>query len=262
MSKIEKIKSLVGKAQELQQDTTRMYRLFQEDIIQKQSQIKLNDEYTEKGKQKLIESLKARKTVEFLKSARHLQTEFKKNLTAAKKEAESIVYGKIPQVDPDKMERFKNRFNEVKTEILLASSARRKKDILEEFLGNVDEPGLAVVVKNEFDEVIKPILDEAGTDGMKFRNDLNRAFEDLKVRSMDPEAIEAIQIIEYTDAVMNSRYFSPMVEQNVQQVLGRTAHMYMERPDEYFEQNPEEDTPESPFRSIQEIEEEEEAKKL
>lgn len=262
MSKIEKVRELISKSQELQHDTTRMYRIFQQELLQKQSEIRLNQEYSEKGKQKLVESLKSRKTVEFLKNARTLQTEFKKNLTAAKKEAESIVYSKTPQVDPDKMERFINRFKEVKTEILLASSPRRGKEILDQFLSTIDEQGLAGIVKGEFADVIQPILSKAGADEMKFSHDLNRVFEDLKTRSMDPEAKEAMEIAEYAEQAMNSKYFNSIVEQNVQQHLGKLAHMYMEKPDEYFETFPDDEKPESHFRSVEEILEEEEAKRL
>jgi hypothetical protein len=247
MSKIEKLKDIVTKAQQLQDDTTRMYRLFQDDFHNEKAKINSNEEYSEKGKAKLIESLKARKSVEFLKGARQQKTAFNKYLNDAKKEAESIIYGKSPKVDADKLDRFTSRFKEVKTEILLASSPRRGKEILEQFLGTIDEQGLAMVVKGEFGEVIQPILAEAGSDVMKYRNDLNKAFEDLKTRSMDPDAIEAMRLADYADTALNTKYFSPIVEQNVLQNFGRLAQSYMERPDEYFQEFPEDNKPASPF---------------
>jgi hypothetical protein len=97
---------------------------------------------------------------------------------------------------------------------------------------------------------------------MKSRHDLTKAFEELKTRSMDSEAKEAMQLADYAEAAMSNKYFSPLVEQNVQQNFGKLAHMYMEKPDEYFETFPEDDKPVSPFRSVEEIAEEEEAKKL
>jgi hypothetical protein len=262
MSKIEKVRNLVTKAQQLQDDTTRMYRLFQDDFKKKQTEIKLNEEYSSKGKDKLVESLKTRSTIEFLKGARQQQTAFKGYLKDAKKEAEAIIHAKSPVVDAEKMDRFIKRFKEVKTEIVLASSPRRGKEILQEFLESVDEPGLAVVVKEEFGEVIKPILADAGPEAARFKHDLMGSFEGLKTRSMDPEALEAIRLAEYADAAINTKFYSPMVEQNVQQNLGKLAHMYMYNPDEYFETFPEDEKPASPFRSVAEIMEEEEAKTL
>jgi len=262
MAKIEKVRDLVTKAQQLQDDTTRAYRLFQDDFRKEQSDIKNNEEYSAKGKQKLVDSLKNRSTIEFLKGARQQQTAFKGFLKDAKKEAEAIIHAKSPAVDAEKMDRFIKRFKEVKTEIVLASSPRRGKEILQEFLGSIDEPGLAVVVKEEYGDVIKPILAEAGADAAKFKHDLMGSFEGLKIRSMDPEALEAINLAEYADAAMNTKFYNPIVEQNVQQNLGKLAHMYMYNPDEYFETFPEDEKPASPFPSVEEIMEKEAAKEL
>jgi hypothetical protein len=259
--KIEKVRDLVTKAQQLQDDTTRAYRLFQDDFKKKQSEIKLNEEYSTKGKEKLVESLKNRSTIEFLKGARQQQTAFKGYLKDAKKEAEAIIHAKSPTVDAEKMDRFNKRFKEVKTEILLASSPRRGKEILQEFLGSIDEQGLAVVVKEEFGDLIQPILSSAGADAAKFKHDLAKSFEDLKARSMDQEALEAIKLAEYAEASLNTKFYSPLVEQNVQQNLGKLAHMYMYNPDEYFETFPDDDKPVSRFRTVEEIMEEEDAKK-
>src|SRR4051812_12611620 len=99
MSRIEKVRDLVTKAQQLQDDTTRAYRLFQDDFRKKQSEIKLNEEYSAKGKEKLVDSLKTRSTIEFLKGARQQQTAFKGYLKDAKKEAEAIIHAKSPAVD-------------------------------------------------------------------------------------------------------------------------------------------------------------------
>jgi hypothetical protein len=262
MSKVQKVRDLVTKAQQLQDDTTRMYRLFQDDYKQEQAKIKSNEEYSTKGKEKLVESLKVRSTIEFLKGARQQQAAFKGYLKDAKKEAEAIIYAKTPAVDSEKMDRFSKKFNEVKTEILLASSPRRGKEILEQFLGSIDEAGLAVIVKDSFGEVIKPILADAGPEAAKFKHDLMGSFEGLKNRSMDPEALEAIKLAEYAEASLNTKFYSPVVEQNVQQHLGKLAHTYMYTPDEYFSLFPEDEKPASPFRSVEQIMEEEAAKEL
>jgi G3E family GTPase len=262
MSKVNKVRELVTKSQQLQDDSTRMYRLFQEDLKREQASIKNNEEYSAKGKQKLVDSLKSRKTIEFLKGSREMQTSYRNYLKDAKKEAESIVYAKTPQVDSDKLDRFKNRFKEVKTEILLAPSSRRGKEILQEFLGSVDEQGLAVVVKEEFGDIIQPILAGAGTDAPKFRHDLAKSFEELKTRSLDPEAVEAMRLAEYADQALNAKFYSPLVEDNVQQNLGKLAHMYMHNPDEYFETFPDDEKHQSQLRTVEEILEEEEAKTL
>jgi hypothetical protein len=262
LSRVQKVKDKLEKAHQMQDEITGVYRRWQDDLQSQITQIKMNDEYTSKGKDKLIESLKARKTTEFLKGARQQQSEFRKHLSEAKKEAEAVIYASTPAVDAEKMNRFSGRFNEIKTEIKLATSPRRGKEILQNFLDNVDEQGLAILVKSEFGEIIDPILSGAGADVQKFKHDLAKSFEDLKVRSLDPEAVEAMNLAEYAEAALNSKFYSPIVEQNVQQNLGKLAHTYMNNPDEYFEKFPETDKPVSQLRTTQEIIEEEEAKTL
>jgi hypothetical protein len=262
MSRVKKVRETIEKAHQMQDEITGVYRRWQDDLQSEITKIKMNDEYTSKGKDKLIESLKARKTTEFLKGARQQQSEFRKYLSEAKKEAEAVIYANTPAVDAEKMNRFTSRFNEVKTEIKLATSPRRGKEILKNFLENVDEQGLAVVVKESYGDLIQPILDIAGADVQKFKHDLAKSFEELKTRSLDPEAVEAMNLAEYAEAALNSKFYSPIVEQNVQQNLGKLAHTYMNNPDEYFEKFPETDKPVSQLRTTAEIIEEEEAKKL
>jgi hypothetical protein len=262
MSKLEKIRESVAKAQQIQDESTGAFRKFQDEVRNEQTAIRLNQEYSAKGKANLIEALMSRKTIELMKGSREMQSEFKKHLSDAKKAAESIVHAKTPAVDSEKMERFTKRFKEVTTEIELASSPRRGKEILEQFLNTIDEPGLAVVVKESFGAVIKPILAEAGTDAAKFKHDLAKSFEDLKTRALDPEATEAMQIVEYADAALNSKFFSSIVEQKVQENFGKVAHTYLNTPDQFFETFKEADKPVSRFRTVEEIMQEEAAKEV
>jgi hypothetical protein len=262
LSRVQKVKDKLEKAHQIQDSTTHLYRVWQDQLRSDIANIKNNEEYSAKGKEKLVESLKSRKTIEFLKGARQQQSEFRKYMSEAKKESEAIIYAKTPAVDSEKMDRFTKRFGEVKTEIKLATSARRGKEILQEFLGSIDEQGLAVIVKEGYGDLIQPILDGAGGDLQRYKNDLGKSFEQVKTRALDPEAVEAFQVVDYVEAALNSKFYSPMVEQNVQQTLGKLAATYMEKPDEYFETFAEIDKPQSHLRSIIDVLEEEDAKKL
>jgi hypothetical protein len=261
MSKIENIRDLVRKAQELQDDSTRAYRVFQQEVQSELGQIKMNEEYSRKGKEKMTDLLKNRKTIEFLKGANEMKSTFRKYLSDAKRDADAIVYSQAPKVDADKMDRFQKRLNEVKTEILL-SAPKQGQAVLRQLLSEVDEQGIAMIVKNEFAGLIQPILANAGTDAAKIKHDLLNDFEALKARSMDEDAAEAMRLADYAEAALNARFFNSIVESNVQQNLGKLAHMYMEKPEEYFETFPEDAKRDSHLKTVEQIVAEEDAKHL
>lgn len=261
MKTIAQINESIEKAQQVQQDATGLYRAFQDKYKQKENEIKLNKDYSDTGKLRLIESHQGRKTIELMQLARSQKQLFNTYLSQAKKDAESIINAKTPKVDSAKQEKFDKRLKEVKTEILL-SSARKGKEILTNFLETVDEQAFANQVKGEFAELITPILSDAQGDAGKYRNELFQVFEDVKMRSMDPEAGEAMNIIEYTDAAMGGRFFNFIVEEKVGEHLGKLAQMYINKPEEYFVEFPFDDKTPLPegMRTVEEIMEEEDAK--
>lgn len=261
MKTIAEIRESIEKAQQVQQDSTGLYRVFQESYKQKENEIQLNKDYTPQGKIKLIESHQARKTIELMQLARSQKQLFDMYLNTAKKDAESIIYSKTPKVEQDKQERFDKRLKEVKTEILL-SSAKQGKDILTDFLKTVDEQAFANQVKGEFADLITPILADAQGDAGKYRNELFQVFEGVKARSLDPEAGEAMKIAEYADSAMGGRFFNFLVEEKAGEHLGKLAQMYINKPEQYFVDFPDDDKKPLPagMRTVEEILEEEDAK--
>jgi ribosomal protein L7/L12 len=259
MKTIEQIRELVDKARKVQNDSIGLYRSFQDTYKQEQAKIMQNNDYTREGKQKLIASLQKRKTIELLKLARSQRNLFDSYLKEAKQAAESIIYAKTPKVDPEKEERFNKRLQEVKTEIML-SNPKTGKEILAKFLETIDEQAFAAKIKDDFVNIIQPILANAGQEAGKYRYELLQIFEETKTRSMHPEAKEAMQIVEYVDAAMNGSFFIPLVEEKVKEHFGETAAKYINKPDEYFEEHPEDDKPLTNLRTTEEILEEEEAK--
>ncbi|RFU71025.1 hypothetical protein D0469_03535 [Peribacillus saganii] len=261
MKTVQEIREIVAKAQQLQQDSTGLYRSFQDAYNQKKTEIELNRDYSPEGKRKLIESHQKRKTIELMQLARSQKDLFTKYLSEAKKDAESIIYAKTPKVDPVKQERFEKRLAEVKTEILL-SNAKKGKEILSDFLSKVDEQAFAAQIKGEFVSLIQPILQDAGAEAYKYRQELSQIFEDVKSRSMDPEAGEAMQVAEYAESALDGRFFIPLVEEKAGEHLGQLAKMYINKPEQYFADFPDDDKKPLPpgMRSIEEVLEEQEAK--
>ncbi|MFF3021208.1 hypothetical protein ACFVRR_00900 [Gottfriedia sp. NPDC057948] len=233
--------------------------MLQDAFNLKKSEIQLNRDYTSDGKKKLTDSLKSRKTIELMQLSRNQSKMFKELLNEAKKEAENIVHSKSPKVDQVKEERFKKRLAEVKTEVLL-SDAKKGKQILTDFLLTVDEQAFASEIKSEFSALVGPILADAGKDAGEYRRDLSNLFEEVKVRSMAPEALEALKIAEYTEAALEGDFFLPIVVEKAGENLGELASKFVNKPEQYFELFPE-DAKYNPngLKTMEEINEERDA---
>jgi len=259
MPNIQSIRELVSKAQELQASSTGEYRKLQDYHKQELSKIRSNKDYSPSGKQKLMESAKQKTAIRFLHGAREARKQYDGYLTEAKKLAKDLIYAKTPKLDDEVVNRFQRDYKELKTAIML-SDARKGKALLQEFLQNINEPGLAEIVKEDFAEVIQPILNNvSGPDAAKYRSELLDEFESLKVRSMDADALAAMQVADYAEAALNGKFFNLAVEQAIGENLGYTAKEYMHTPEKYFELNPEHDKPEAYERTIDDIIAEEEA---
>lgn len=259
MSNIQSIRGLLKKAQDLQDSSTGEYRKLQDYHRQEFSKIRTNKDYTPSGKQKLMDSAKQKTTIRFLHGAREARKEYDSYLTEAKKLAKDLIYAKTPKLDDEVVSRFQRDFKELKTAIML-SDAKKGKTLLQEFLQNINEPGLAEIVKEDFAEVIQPIISSvSGPESAKYRSELLDEFESLKVRSMDPDALAAMQAVDYADAALNGKFFDIAVEQAIGENIGYTAKEYMHKPEEYFRLNPDHDKPEAYERTIDDIVAEEEA---
>jgi hypothetical protein len=261
MKTLEQIKEIVLKVHTLQHESTGLYRNFQDSYTKEKSAIELNNDYSEAGKQKLVDSLKERKTVELLQRARTQRNEFIGLWKEAKKEAENLIHSKVKPVDPVKEERFNKKLAEVKTEILL-SNHRKGKELLTQFLQTIDEQAFAAKVKEEFPTLIQPILSSAGADTEKYRQELFSVFEQVKKQSLHPEALEAINIAEFADQAMQSSFFNSLVQEKVSEHLGREVGQFVNKPDEFFAKYPNADIKLPASKTVEQIVEEEDARTL
>lgn len=261
MKTLNEIKEIVLKAHTLQQNSTGLYRSFQEGFTKEKHAIDINRDYSNEGKRNLVASLRERKIVELLQNARSLRNEFNGYWKEAKKEAENLIHSKITKVDPVKEERFSKRLNEVKTEILL-SNPKKGKEILTQFLESLDEQAFAAKVKTEFSTLIQPILSSAGQEADKYRHELSDVFENVKKQSLHPEALEAMNIVEVADQAMQSSFFNSLVQEKVSEHLGREVGQFVNNPDGFFEKYPQVDVKLPKGKTVEQILEEEDAKTL
>lgn len=234
MKTIEEIREAYQKAEETRRAATTEFRKFMDGYNEERRKISANQDYSAEGRQKQLDKLAEERGREFLGAARDIQAEYKATLKAIKAAANDIYYAKTSQPDPEEMSRFQRDFSEIKTRILLANAEKGKK-ILQEFLGAIDNPAQADVVKAEFSTLIAPIMQDASASDLPhFRRDLQHAFDTVIQRSLPPEAFEAVNLAEQAEAAISSgKYFSLPVVQAAKG-LGMAASVYANDPEKYF----------------------------
>jgi hypothetical protein len=250
---IEQIRELTNKAHELRNGSTGLYRSFQEEFRAKRSDINANRDYTASGKVKLIEALQKKQTTKLLQLARSQHSQYRDLLKQAKKDAEDLIHSRAPKVDAEVQERFDKRLREFKTELML-TNPQRGTQLLKDFVRSVEDQALAAQVKDQFSEIIQPILNDSS------KPEISKLFEDVKSRAQNPETAEAQNLADFSESMMQSKFFDQLVEDRAGGDLGDAAKMFLNRSDEYFELYPEDDKSQSDLKTIDDVMLEESAK--
>lgn len=253
MKNIEQIRELTNKAHELKNGSTGLYRSFQEKYRAKRSEINANRDYTPSGKVKLIEALQKKQTTDLMKLARSQHSLYLDYLKQAKKHAEELVHAKAPAVDPVVQDRFDKRLREFKTELML-TNPQRGAQLLKDFVRSVDDQALAAQVKDQFAEIIAPILNDSN------KPEIAGLFADVKSRAQNPETAEAQNLADFSESMMQSKFFDQLVEEKAGEDLGDAARMFINQSDAYFEIYPEEEKAQSDLKTTEDVMLEEEAK--
>jgi len=233
MTKLNEIKSIIDKAWSVKNDATGVYRAFKESVDAETAKITSSNKLTEEGKEVMLEKLKERKTVEALKLSKSQIDLYNDYLNQARKEADKVAFAKLTPTDKVKEERFDKQFAELKTKVMLSTPETGAK-LLKEFVEATDDQYLVDKIRNDFADTVQPII---GTADFKVKANLSDLFEHTKYKARGAESVEAERLIDQIDGMKNSRFFGKIVEDNAKS-LGKQAAMYINRPDEYFEANP------------------------
>lgn len=243
MSKVQEIVSLIEKAREVKQTSTSKYRSFQDEYVSKKAQIKRK--YSAGEAAEVSDYFGKVKTRELMLSLRAQKREYTESLTQAKQLAERLIHAKVPKVDAEKQERFDKRLTEVRTEILLANP-KTAKDKLAAFIQSIDEPAFAAKVRDIFPELITPILQAAGPDAGAYKHQLLSLFEGVKTSTLSEEAQEAVELLGISEDLLQARPFNLAIERAIGENFGPQISSFINRPDEYFANNPDDDAPVKP----------------
>lgn len=159
------------------------------------SSVSADKHLSDSGRAVKLSQTKAKAAQELLQQIHTKRQEYAVNMRKAITLAEATIHAKAPQPDATKLERFEIAFRTLKTEIMLSTRPERAVERLTQFVERIDDAYLANVVREQYAEVVGPVIAAAGSDG-GVKLALAKTFDQLKTRFETPEIAEARNIVE------------------------------------------------------------------
>lgn len=160
---------------------------------------------------------------------------FKEVIKAAEEAKNSM-----PKATPEQLAEYKEKVNDLKTELLFANDYGQKESIIKEFIKEVDNPDFATELRREFGVITRDAMNSvSGADKAKVNLVFKKYYEDLKDGiNFYPEDIrKTIELARNAegplaeDILFNKVY----TESFVPKLLNKEQLAFIENPDEYFE---------------------------
>lgn len=190
---IEKARIYLQKAREIKAGSISFLKPHIEETRQELAALKGNEDLTEKGKTKKAAQIRSQRGIQLLKEIHTRKEEYTAYLQKAIKYADRRVYKPLPKPDATKLERFEADLRTLKTQLALSPHTGRAYEKLEAFVRKIDEPYMANIVRDDFDNIAGSLI---SSDDMGTKVKLSGMFEGLKTNFEDPEVTEARDILE------------------------------------------------------------------
>ncbi|MCM3272959.1 hypothetical protein [Paenibacillus elgii] len=241
MSKIVKAREYFEKARAISGGTDRFMLEAKKKLTAEISAIDMDQRLSEAGKREATAETRKKHAIEFLQKSHTMKQEYVTNLKKAVKEADTVIYAAVPKPDATKLQRFEAELREFKTQLMLTPRADRGYAMLTQFIGRLDDPYMAGIVREQFADLAQPILSAAGGDADRYRLRMAQSYEKLKSDFEAPEVKEARQIFESAQAMVeNPRIYSVgIVSDAATEAFGREYGQYINNTDRFFEANKE-----------------------
>lgn len=232
MSNIQQIQSHIEKAREIRESATGNYRRSLDSY--RSGKARINRLFPKKGNKQANSIFDRKSRRELFRQIQNESNQYKSALNAAAAAAEKIAHSAAPRPAEEIVERFERRLADVRTEILIAPTSETANQRLCSFIASINEPWAAMRVKQEYGELVRPIIESAGNQAGSFKIQLSSAFEELKAQALTEEARQAVALADTAEAMLQSSLYPAIVKDTISQTLGRRAAAFVDSPDEYF----------------------------
>jgi hypothetical protein len=149
---------------------------------------------------------------------------------------------KMPKATPEQLAEYKDRVNDLKTELMFTLDHDTKEAVIKEFINQIDNPDLATELRREFGNITRDAMNSVSdVDKSKIQVFFQKYYADLKDGiNFYPEDIkETIKLARNAEErLVEDRLYNRVYAENyVSQLINNEQLVYIENTDQYFEQN-------------------------
>ncbi|EKN66039.1 hypothetical protein BABA_17387 [Neobacillus bataviensis LMG 21833] len=221
----------IQKAHEIQQATTGQYRALMMMLKEEESKIGKDATLSELGRKQKIAELKKQHGRQLMQFAKQAKDDYQTEVIRAKGKAERFLENPNKKPDDAAVKKYERGLAELKTRVLLSTRADRAAEMISEFAKGIEDPYIANQFRDQYAEVITPIIPQA--DGT-VKSNLSKLYDKLESDFITDEQREAKQIIEQADSMFSAKLFNPTVIDNVKDSYDRRVADYINTPDTFF----------------------------
>lgn len=225
----------IQRAYQIREGVTSQYRSIMMKLQENEAKINQDVTLSPVGKKEKIAQLRKEHGRELMKFAKQVKDEFQMEIIKAKGKAERFLDNPNKKPDEAILRKYERSLNDLKTRVLLSLRSDRAAEMVTQFAKGIEDPYIANQLREQFAEVITPILSKVdGADGAKIKANLTQLYDRLENDFITDEQHEAKEVIENADALFNTKLFNPTVIDNVKQTYDRRIADYINTPDTFF----------------------------
>lgn len=230
---LREIAQLIDSASELKQGSVSTYRQFRDDYVKGIDRIdkavgtsgdaaKMKEVWKGQNRRKLFQTLNAN------------QQDFTNKALKAKLLAEDMVSQKITAPAKNLADKFEASMANLKTRLLLAPNAQSGKEILSSFLQGTTDAWEASRIRDEFNVLVAPIIQSAGSQAAHFKVELASVYDQVSQKSLTDTQREAAELVEIADSMVNSTMYGLAIVDSVSELFGPREATMVNQMDQYF----------------------------
>jgi ElaB/YqjD/DUF883 family membrane-anchored ribosome-binding protein len=235
MSKIDEIQELIEKAREIQSNSAGFYHGFRRDLADEVNAIDSDGDLSDDGKMKKKKAMHKEAEKVLMERAKKRKDEYEQLLSKAKVKAENLIHEPFSKVDDKKTATFNRKLNELKTELMLDTNHNTAQQRLTSFIDSLDEPSFHATVRDEFSNLLAPVVSIAGSEAPQVKQKLFDMYEHVKTSTMSDEQLDASTLFDTSDKMIGAKLYNASVTEAANGDLGRSAAEYINKPHLYEE---------------------------
>ncbi|MBO1579974.1 hypothetical protein [Bacillus sp. XF8] len=225
----------IEKARTIQEGVTSQYLELQKALQEELEEVKRDLTLSEIGRAQKSEQLQKEHGKKLMEFAKQAKNDFQTAVTKARVSAERFLLenaDKESNTKPSdtKVKLFEQGLSDLKIRTMLSPNSTRALELINQFVGSIDEAYFANHLRNQFAELIQ-CAGESG--GATVKAELLKIYLKLETDFITDEQNEARQIIDKANVMFGASLFNSIVVDSVREFYRHNFADYINRPDMY-----------------------------